>query len=42
MTIVLGDVKNARWSKMRGDLPPEAVLPRVRDLLSRREAGASR
>jgi cytochrome oxidase Cu insertion factor (SCO1/SenC/PrrC family) len=41
MTFVLGDVKNARWSKMRGDLPPEAVLPRIRDLLSRREAGDS-
>ena len=37
MTFVLGDVKNARWSKMRGDLPPEAVLPRIRDLLERRE-----
>jgi len=42
MTFVLGDVKNARWSKMRGDQPPEAVLPRIRDFLSRREAGASR
>ena len=42
MTFVLGDVKNARWSKMRGDQPPEVVLPRIRDLLSRREAGASR
>jgi len=40
MTFVLGDVKNARWSKIRGDLPPEAVLPRIRDLLERREAGA--
>jgi len=36
MVFVLGDVKNARWSKMRGDQPPEAVLPRIRDLLSRR------
>ena len=42
MTFVLGDVKNARWSKMRGDYPPEIVLSRIRDLLSRREAGASR
>ena len=41
MTFVLGDVKNARWSKMRGDQPPETVLSRIRDLLSRREAGAS-
>jgi cytochrome oxidase Cu insertion factor (SCO1/SenC/PrrC family) len=40
MTFVLGDVKNARWSKMRGDQPPEAVLPRIRDLLERRETGA--
>ena len=37
MTFVLGDVKNARWSKMRGDQPPEAVMPRILDLLSRRE-----
>ena len=41
MTFVLGDVKNARWSKMRGDQPPEIVLSRIRDLLSRREAGAA-
>jgi cytochrome oxidase Cu insertion factor (SCO1/SenC/PrrC family) len=41
MVFVLGDVKNARWSKMRGDQPPETVLPRIRDLLSRREAGDS-
>jgi len=40
MVFVLGDVKNARWSKMRGDQPPETVLPRLRDLFSRREAGA--
>jgi protein SCO1 len=37
MTFVLGDVKNARWSKMRGDQPPETVLSRIRDLLSRRD-----
>ena len=37
MVFVVGDVKNARWSKVRGDLPPEAVLPRIRDLLERRE-----
>jgi len=37
MTFVLGDVKNARWSKMRGDQAPETVLPRIRALLSRRE-----
>ena len=39
MVFVVGDVKNARWFKVRGDLPPEAVLPRIRDLLDRREAG---
>ncbi len=36
MTFVLGDVKNARWSKMRGDHPPELVMPRILDLLERR------
>jgi cytochrome oxidase Cu insertion factor (SCO1/SenC/PrrC family) len=41
MTFVLGDVKNARWSKMRGDLPPGIVLARILDLLSRREDGVS-
>ena len=39
MTFVLGDVKNARWSKMRGDQPPEILLHRILDLLERREAG---
>ncbi|GAB4237989.1 MAG: SCO family protein [Deltaproteobacteria bacterium] len=39
MTFILGDVRNARWSKLRGDRPPETVLPRIRDLLQRREAG---
>ena len=39
MTFVLGDVKNARWSKMRGDQPPEILLPRVRALLAWREEG---
>ena len=39
MTFVLGDVKNARWSKMRGDQPPETVMPRILDLMERREAG---
>lgn len=40
MTFVLGDVKNARWSKARGNQPPEILLPRIRDLLMRREEGA--
>lgn len=39
MVFVLGDVKNARWSKMRGDQPPEIVMPRILDLLERRGAG---
>lgn len=40
MTFVRGDVKNARWSKLRGDQPPEILLPRIRDLMARREEGA--
>jgi cytochrome oxidase Cu insertion factor (SCO1/SenC/PrrC family) len=40
MTFVLGDVKNARWSKLRGDQPPEILLHRIRDLMARREEGA--
>jgi len=39
MTFVLGDVKNARWSKLRGDQPPEILLHRILDLLERRGAG---
>ena len=35
MLFLLGDVKNARWQRIRGDLPPEAVVPRVLDLLGR-------
>jgi len=40
MTIILGDVRNGRWSKMRGDQPPETVLPRIRVLLLQREDAA--
>jgi cytochrome oxidase Cu insertion factor (SCO1/SenC/PrrC family) len=36
MIFLLGDVKNARWSKLRGDSPPEVVAARLRDLLERR------
>jgi protein SCO1/2 len=36
MLFLLGDVKNARWRKIKGDLPPEAVAPLVFDLLERR------
>ncbi|MBE0569756.1 MAG: SCO family protein [Deltaproteobacteria bacterium] len=41
MMFVLGDVKNARWSKVRGDLPPGAVIPRILNLLDQRESGAA-
>jgi len=37
MIFVLGDVKNARWSKIRGDLPPDVVYPRILDLVHRRD-----
>jgi len=33
---LLGDVKNARWRKVRGDLPPEEVASLLFDLLERR------
>jgi len=36
MLFLLGDVKNARWVKMRGDLPPETVAARLLDLVTRR------
>jgi len=36
MLFLLGDVKNARWVKMRGDMPPDAVTARLLDLLSKR------
>jgi cytochrome oxidase Cu insertion factor (SCO1/SenC/PrrC family) len=36
MLFLLGDVKNARWAKMRGDLPPETIAARLLDLLERR------
>jgi len=35
MLFLLGDVKNARWVKMRGDLPPETVAARLLDLVTR-------
>lgn len=34
MLFLLGDVKNARWVKIRGDSSPESVLARILDLLS--------
>jgi len=36
MLFLLGDVKNARWRKIKGDLPPETVTSLVIDLLERR------
>jgi len=36
MFFLLGDVKNARWAKMRGDMSPETIAARLLDLLERR------
>jgi len=36
MLFLLGDVKNARWAKMRGDMPPETIAARLLDLLEKR------
>jgi len=36
MLFLLGDVRNARWAKMRGDMPPEIVLARLLELLAGR------
>lgn len=36
MLFLLGDVKNARWAKMRGDMPPETIAARLLDLLETR------
>lgn len=36
MLFLLGDVKNGRWAKMRGDMPPEVVLARLLELLAQR------
>jgi protein SCO1/2 len=36
MLFLLGDVKNARWAKMRGDMSPETIAARLLDLLERR------
>ncbi len=36
MLFLVGDVKNARWSKIRGDMPPETIAARLLDLLSKR------
>ena len=39
MTFLLGDVKNARWAKLRGDSEPEVVSVKIRDFLMYRDAG---
>jgi cytochrome oxidase Cu insertion factor (SCO1/SenC/PrrC family) len=39
MTFLLGDVKNARWAKLKGDSEPEAVSVKIREFLLNREAG---
>ena len=36
MLFLLGDVKNARWAKMHGDMPPETIAARLLDLLEKR------
>jgi protein SCO1/2 len=36
MLFLLGDVKNARWAKMRGDMAPETIAARLLDLLEKR------
>lgn len=35
MFFLLGDVKNGRWSKIRGDMAPEAVAARLIDFLGK-------
>ena len=39
MMFLLGDVKNARWAKLRGDSEPEVVDVKIREFLLNREAG---
>lgn len=39
-TFLLGDVPNARWSKLKGDSAPGAIVLKVRELLWKRDAGA--
>jgi hypothetical protein len=39
MTFLLGDVKNARWAKLKGDSDPGIVGVKVREFLLYREHG---
>lgn len=39
MTFLLGDVKNARWAKLKGDSEPGVVGVKVQEFLMYREAG---
>jgi cytochrome oxidase Cu insertion factor (SCO1/SenC/PrrC family) len=41
MMFLLGDVKNARWAKLRGDSDPGVVDVRIREFLLNRGAGDS-
>lgn len=36
MLFLVGDVKNARWAKMRGDMPPETIAARLLEYLAKR------
>jgi protein SCO1/2 len=39
MTFLLGDVKNARWAKLKGDSDPGIVGVKIQEFLMYREAG---
>jgi cytochrome oxidase Cu insertion factor (SCO1/SenC/PrrC family) len=39
MTFLLGDVKNAKWAKLKGESEPEVVSVKIREFLLNREAG---
>jgi len=39
MTFLLGDVKSARWAKLKGDSEPEVLSLKVKEFLLNRESG---
>jgi len=39
MTFLLGDVKNARWAKLKGESEPEVATVKIREFLLYREVG---
>jgi cytochrome oxidase Cu insertion factor (SCO1/SenC/PrrC family) len=39
MTFLLGDVKNAKWAKLKGDSEPEVVSVKIQEFLLNREFG---